>query len=92
MSRMSLALQPEVQKLIDDRVASGKYLSAEDVVAAAIVSLIQQEQFGDFAVGELDELLAEGERSIRGEGTLDGDEAFRMRRERRAHDHRQSPP
>jgi Arc/MetJ-type ribon-helix-helix transcriptional regulator len=90
MHRISFALDPVVQKLIAERVASGKYLCAEDVVAAAIVALDQQEQIGDFAVGEVDDLLAEGERSIRTEGTLDGDEAFRMRRERRACDSRQS--
>jgi putative addiction module CopG family antidote len=88
MSRLTLALKPDVQKLIDDRVASGKYPSAEDVVAAAIASLQQQEQFGDFAEGELDDLLAEGERSIESEGTLDGDEAFRTRCERRAQNRR----
>jgi len=54
------------------------------VVVAAIVALDQEEQFGDFATGELDRLLAEGEQSIEQEGTLDGGKAFRMRRERRA--------
>ena len=87
---MNLSLSPDVQKLIHDRVTSGKYASAEEVVAAAIVALDQQEQFGDFEAGELDEFLAEGEESIHQDGTLDGDEAFRLRRERRAQN-RQSP-
>jgi hypothetical protein len=52
-------------------------------MAAAVVSLDQQERFGDFAPGELDRLLAEGERSISWEGTLDGEEAFQLRRQRR---------
>ncbi len=81
---MNLSLQPEVQNRITQRVNSGQYSSPEDVVAAAILALEQQEQFGDFQVGELDELLAEGERSIEQEGTLDGDEAFRQRAQRRA--------
>lgn len=81
---MNLSLKPDVQKLIDERVSSGKYSSPEDVVAAAIVALDQQEQFGDFEAGELDGLLEEGERSIELEGTLDGDEAFRLRCQRRA--------
>jgi len=81
---MNLALQPHVQKLIDERVNSGKYSTAEDVVAAAVLALDQQEHFGDFEAGELDQLLAEGERSIERDGTLDGNEAFRHRRQQRA--------
>lgn len=81
---MNLALKPNVQKLIDQRVKSGKYSCPEDVVAAAIMALDQQEQVGDFEAGELDKLLAEGERSIKKEGTLVGEEAFRQRRHKRA--------
>ncbi|HYV36201.1 MAG TPA: type II toxin-antitoxin system ParD family antitoxin [Gemmataceae bacterium] len=81
---MNLLLTPDLQKLINERVTSGKYATAEDVVAAAIMSLDQQEQFGDFETGELDSLLADGEQSIQRDGTLDGDEAFRLRAERRA--------
>ena len=81
---MDLSLTPDVQRLINERVNSGKYATAEDVVAAAIMVLDQQEQFGDFEAGELDDLLAEGERSIERDGTLDGEQAFGLRRERRA--------
>ena len=81
---MNLSLSSSVQKLIEERVKSGKYATPEDVVAAAILTLEQQEQFGDFEPGELDGLLAEGEQSIEREGTLDGDKAFRMRAKRRA--------
>lgn len=88
--RMILSLKPDVQKLIDDRVASGQYSTPEDVVAAAVISLDQKEQFGDFDTGELGNLLSEGERSIELEGMLDGDEAFRLRCERRAQ--KRKPP
>jgi Arc/MetJ-type ribon-helix-helix transcriptional regulator len=80
---MELALKPGVIQRIADRVKSGKYGSAEDVVAAAIMTLDQQERMGDFASGELTRLLEEGERSIAQEGTLDGGEAFRNRKARR---------
>jgi Arc/MetJ-type ribon-helix-helix transcriptional regulator len=80
---MSLFLNPAVQKLIDKRVKSGQYATPEDVMAAAILTLDQQEQFGDFTPSELDALLAEGERSIQEEGALDGDAAYRRRRARR---------
>jgi Arc/MetJ-type ribon-helix-helix transcriptional regulator len=80
---MPLSLNPVVQKLIDKRVKSGQYATPEDVIAAAILTLDQQEQSGDFAPSELDALLAEGERSVLEEGTLDGDAAYRRRRARR---------
>jgi Arc/MetJ-type ribon-helix-helix transcriptional regulator len=81
---MILSLNPDAQKRIAEWVNSGKYSSPEDVVVAALLALDQQERFGDFDAGELDNLLAEGERSIALEGTLDGGEAFRQRRQRRA--------
>jgi antitoxin ParD1/3/4 len=81
---MNLSLNPDLLKLINDHVNSGKYSTPEDVVAAGIMALAQQEQFGDFEPGELDDLLAEGERSIERDGTLDGEEAFRRRVQGRA--------
>jgi len=80
---MNLSLNPDLQKLIDDRVTSGKYATPEDVVVAAIATLEQQENLGEFDERELDQLLAEGERSVQEHGTLDGEEALRLRRERR---------
>jgi Arc/MetJ-type ribon-helix-helix transcriptional regulator len=74
---MNLSLNPEIQKFIDERVKSGAYATPEDVVAAALL-------LGDFAPGELDLLLAKGEQSIASDGTLDGDQAFQIRRERRS--------
>ena len=70
---MTLSLPPQVQRLIEERIRSGKYRTAEDVVAAAVATLDQQETFGDFAEGELDRLLEEGERS--GE-PLDGEKVL----------------
>jgi putative addiction module CopG family antidote len=81
---MNLSLNPEIQKFIDERVKSGAYATPEDVVAAALLTLEQQEWLGDFAPGELDLLLAKGEQSIASDGTLDGDQAFQIRRERRS--------
>ena len=73
-----------LQKMIKQRVQSGKYATQEDVIRAGLESLQQQEQLGDFRSGELDRLLAEGERSIRDRGTLDGEKAYRARKKRRA--------
>jgi antitoxin ParD1/3/4 len=73
---MQLSLPPEIQKLIEDRVRSGQYQSSEDVIAAALSTLNQQETFGDFAANELEALLAEGERDITKGDVLDADQAF----------------
>ncbi len=87
---MNLSVNPDVQKLIDERVDSGRYASPEEVVEAAVLALDQLESFGNVEAGELDCLQAEGEQSIEQEGTLDGDDALRLRTERRAQ-RRQSP-
>ena len=79
-----VSLKPNVQKLIDERVNSGKYSSPEEVVDAAVLALDQLESFGEFEADEMDRLLAEGEQSIKRDGTLDGEEAFRGRAQRRA--------
>ncbi|MBI5763609.1 MAG: hypothetical protein HZA51_08815 [Planctomycetes bacterium] len=77
---MTLTLSRRTQRLIEKKVRDGQYDCPEDVVSAAIGSLIAQEDFGEFRPGELDALLEEGERSIRKSGTLDGDAAFRHRK------------
>jgi antitoxin ParD1/3/4 len=68
---------PRLQKLIDDRVKSGKYGSAEEVMAAALFSLEQQESVGDFAPGELDALIAVGTKQVDNDELLDGEAVFR---------------
>ena len=60
---MNLSLSGEAQKLIEERVKSGKYNSPEDVVMAALHALDSDENAGEFEPGELDRLIAEGEQS-----------------------------
>ena len=57
-----MRLSDEITRMITRRTRSGEYASAEDVVRAALAALDQQESFGDFEEGELDRLLALGER------------------------------
>lgn len=59
---MNISLGIDAQKLIEERVRSGKYASPEEVITAALFALDQDEQ-GDFAAGELDALIEEGEAS-----------------------------
>jgi putative addiction module CopG family antidote len=78
---MNLALKPEMKRLIEDRLRTGRYASAEDVVQAGLAALQQQETAGDFAAGEMQSLMEEGERSIRREGTVEAAKVFaRLRR------------
>ena len=79
---MKINLTPEVQKMIQDRVKSRQYRTAEDVVTAAIFSLRQQEEFGDFEPGELDALIEEGEKDIAAGRVIPGEEVFAELRRR----------
>jgi putative addiction module CopG family antidote len=60
---MKLSLNREAEQLITERVNSGKYATAEDVVTAALFALKHEEGFGDLVPGELDSLIEEGEAS-----------------------------
>lgn len=77
---MQITLTPELQKFIEDRIRDGAYASPEEVIAG-FATLEQHESFGDFAPGELDQLLAEGERDIREGRFADGETVFRELRE-----------
>ena len=57
---MNLVLPPQILKLIEDRVRSGRYQTPEDVVAAAVAQLDLQEREGEAAAAEFDEMLADG--------------------------------
>lgn len=73
---MKLSLPHEIEKLIQDRVKSGQYHTAEEVVAAAVSTLAQQDALGDFGVGELNAILAQGDRAIARGEVMDEDVAF----------------
>ncbi|HWE95031.1 MAG TPA: type II toxin-antitoxin system ParD family antitoxin [Tepidisphaeraceae bacterium] len=79
---MTIVLSPEMSQLVEEKLKAGEYDSAEAVVFAGLRALDRIED--DFAPGELDQLLAEAEESIEKDGTLDGEEAFAARRQRRA--------
>jgi antitoxin ParD1/3/4 len=79
---MSYSLSPDIQKLIEDRIRSGHYSSAEDVIAAAITHLEQQDRLADLPPDELELLfpqlrqkLARGLAEARA-GKLSDGEAF----------------
>jgi antitoxin ParD1/3/4 len=80
---MNLSLPPEILKLIDDRVQSGKYGTPEDVIAAAVANLDQQERVTQLDAADLESLfpgirekLAEGLAAARAGDLVDGEEFF----------------
>jgi Arc/MetJ-type ribon-helix-helix transcriptional regulator len=81
---MEFSLPAKFRRLIEERVRSGKYATPEDVVKAALTTLDQNDRFGDFAPGELDRLIEEGERSLKREGPISGESVFKEIRQRSA--------
>ena len=61
---MKFPLSDEAERLIEEKLRSGRYGTAEEVVLAGLGSLEQDERYGDFAVGEWDSLLKAGEKSL----------------------------
>src|SRR3954451_23162368 len=57
---LEFSLPAKFRKLIEDRVRTGKYATAEDVVKAALTTLDQNDRFGEVAPGELDQPLGGG--------------------------------
>lgn len=78
---MNLILHRKNGKMIEDKVRTGEYDRPEDVVRAAMISLLARETRGDFAPRELERLLEEGKESNRRYGTLDAKAALRRRRQ-----------
>ena len=76
---MRLNLKPATEQLIRQKVSSGQYSTASDVVEAALDSLEQQEELKLYPE-DIRRLIAEGEAS----GYVDGATALKKRRAKRA--------
>ena len=61
---MNLALKPELEKFVDEQVKAGRFDTPEAVVAAALTRLMQDDDGIDFAPGELQAMVDEGEADI----------------------------
>lgn len=72
---MKVELPQHTTEFVEDQVRSGAFTSAEEVVTAALECFRADREFGDFAPGELDALLEEGERSGREQGWHTRDDA-----------------
>ena len=79
---MNLVLKPELEKFVEEQVKAGRFDTAEAVVSAALTRLMQDDDGVDFAPGDLQAMVDEGEADIARGDTLTLDqvrEHFRQR-------------
>ena len=73
---MNVSLRKELEQFIDDRVKSGRYSSADEVVEEALWLLRERDRTSTERLAELKAKIREGiEASERGE-VVDGEEVF----------------
>ncbi len=78
---MNVSLTPQLERLVQQKVQSGRYLSASEVVREALRLLEERDQIRDLRLEELRKFVAVGiEQADRGE-LIDGPDAFQKLRE-----------
>ena len=87
---MNVSLTPELERFVQEKVHSGRYISASEVVREALRLLEEHEKVRAAQLAEFREESARRLASLeRGEG-IDGATALAQLRQR-SHDRRQSP-
>ena len=87
---MDVRLKPELQKLIEDEVRSGRSTDPNEFLNRAIYHYVIARDLGEeYSIEEIDRLIDEGLDDIEHGNTIDGVEAFNQLRahsaERRRH-------
>lgn len=73
---MNVSLTPELEQFIEEKVQSGKYYSASEVISEGLRLLVERDNFNQMRLEALRKEIAIGlEASDRGE-VVDGEEAF----------------
>jgi antitoxin ParD1/3/4 len=73
---MKISLTPELEKLIQNKVNSGRYLSASEVIQEGLRLLDERDRIRETRLAELQEKIQAGiEELERGEG-MDGEKVF----------------
>ncbi len=87
---MNVTIPPELQKLIEEEVRSGRVPSADEFLSNAIYHYVLARNLGEeYTRDELDDLISDGLTDIERGATIDGDEAFRQLRAYSAEKRRQ---
>ena len=84
MSTTSVALTPKLERIVQDKVASGRYGSPTQVLREALRLLDRQERLGEVASRRVRSQIDEGWESLLRGRTVDGEAFFDQlaRRER----------
>ncbi len=81
---MNISLTPELERLVDDRVKSGRYASASEVIREGLRLLEEQEQLKQQRLVDVRRKIDRGiEQLGRGEGIPGPEARARLRRARR---------
>jgi antitoxin ParD1/3/4 len=76
---MNITLNPEVEKLIDDEVKSGRYADPAEFLNKAVQHFVLARDLGQqFSPEEVDKLIAEGLEDLDANGGIDGEDFFRQ--------------
>ncbi len=73
---MNVSLTPELAKLVEDKVASGMYTSASEVVREALRLLADSDKLRETRVAELRQQVAKGVTSAKAGRLKSGDEVI----------------
>jgi antitoxin ParD1/3/4 len=88
---MNVTLKPELEKLVEDEVQSGRSPDPNDFFNRAVYHYVLARDLGEeYAPEEIDRMIAEGLDDIARGDTIEGQEAFRQLRAHSAERRRQS--
>ena len=80
---MNFTISPQMQRFVDDEVRSGRYAAPEDVIHAALASLMQNRWLETAPIEEVEAVypdfrqkIAEGLADLRDGKMVDGEEFF----------------
>jgi antitoxin ParD1/3/4 len=79
---MNVSLSPELEQLIEEKVKTGMYNSASEVIRAGLRLLQEQDELRQIRLQELKREVQKGLDQIERGEVVDGDEVFRELRER----------
>ena len=79
---MNISLTPQLEKLVSDKVASGRYHSVSEVVSEALRLLQERDEIREARLNELRNKIAQGLDSLDRGDWVDGDEFFQHLQER----------
>jgi antitoxin ParD1/3/4 len=82
---MKVTLKPELEKLIEDDVKSGRSIDPNEFLSKAVYHYILARELGEaYTAEEIDQMISDGLDDIQRGDTIEGEEAFRQLRARSA--------